>query len=162
MSLKAPVKYWTDKRRGHRWRAFGYTIMFALAIALVVLALWFEFTKWILPTFLPTGVADGSSGIAPYVPIGIMLASFSFLIWPLTIISRLLLSNVHLATDADERATMATTYLALLRHETESLQPTDRTIIINALFRPTATGVVKDDAAPPSIQALIQKMLAKK
>ncbi len=43
---------------------------------------------------------------------------------------------------------MTETYLALLR-SSQAFTQEERSIILNQLFRHAATGVVKDDSAPP-------------
>jgi hypothetical protein len=51
------------------------------------------------------------------------------------ILVRLLLSNIHLLTDAGERVTMVQTYLALLKRG--KLKDDERMFILQTLFRPT-------------------------
>lgn len=67
-------------------------------------------------------------------------------LWATRIMSRIYMSEHHLAVDAGERATMATTYLALTN--TRSADEKDRAVVLAALFRPTADGIVKDDPPP--------------
>jgi hypothetical protein len=70
------------------------------------------------------------------------------------------MSEHHLAIDSEERAVMAKTYLALTKDK--AADEKDRSIILTSLFRPTADGIVKDDAAPElSPGALISKVLSK-
>lgn len=56
------------------------------------------------------------------------------------------MSEHHLAIDAEERATMVLTYLALM--ERGAAEDKDRALILAPLFRLTSNGIVKDDAAP--------------
>ncbi len=49
------------------------------------------------------------------------------------------------------------TYLALLRKG--NLQPSEQSLILTALFRPTSTGIIKDDAAPPFIAEWLKKSI---
>ncbi|HBZ36947.1 MAG TPA: hypothetical protein DEO59_00225 [Balneola sp.] len=58
-----------------------------------------------------------------------------------------MLSNIHLRTDADERRVMILTYLSLLRRE-NAITEEDRKVILQTLFRPSATGIIKDDNLP--------------
>ena len=77
----------------------------------------------------------------------IFLGTFLF-IWAMRILVKLLLSNSHLSADADERIAMIQTYLALL--EEGKLDETDgRRALLAAIFRPTTTGVIKDEGMPP-------------
>lgn len=43
---------------------------------------------------------------------------------------------------------MIETYLAMLSRDDQAVEEGDRTIILQALFRPTATGFVKEDPGP--------------
>ena len=63
--------------------------------------------------------------------------------WVGRLLTRLYLSEHHLRHDAEERAVMTTTYLALT-HE-RAAEETDRQIVLAALFRSTPDGIVKDD-----------------
>ena len=71
-------------------------------------------------------------------------------VWLARLIVRIFLSHLHLGTDAKERVTMIQTYLALLREE-HGLKDDERQLILQTLFRPSATGIVKDDGIPPSL-----------
>ena len=56
----------------------------------------------------------------------------------------------HLATDADQRANMIETYLAL--KEGDALpQESQISHLFDAIFRPVSTGIVKDDGVPISL-----------
>jgi hypothetical protein len=73
---------------------------------------------------------------------------------------RLFLSEHHLAINAEERATMALTYLALTADE--KADEKERALVLASLFRPTADGIVKDDAAPDLAPgAILSKILAR-
>jgi hypothetical protein len=87
-----------------------------------------------------------------------VLLTFAF--WFERIFVRLLLSQVHLYTDASERVVMAKTYIALLR-EGQGMKDEDRRLILQALFRPAVTGIVKDDAIPPTVLEWITRLGSK-
>ena len=76
----------------------------------------------------------------------VIIATFG--IWAVRVFVQLMYSNAHLAADAKERYTMLLTYLAMIR---ESVLPTaeeHKLLILQTLFRPGSTGVIKDDGAP--------------
>lgn len=73
--------------------------------------------------------------------------------------SKIFISHLHLQTDAHERITMIQTYLAMLRND-EAVKEEDRNLILQALFRPSPTGYIKDDS-PFVIQDLISKLTGK-
>lgn len=144
MALKAPVEYWKKKATSHGVRSAGLRSVLlkyafiggtALVSALVALA---GGSIWAISAGVPAGV------LVVLATIGVVLTTIAF--WAGRILTRLYLSEVHLGIDASERATMVETYLALTSVAQASTE--DRAIILASLFRPTADGIVKDDAAP--------------
>ena len=81
--------------------------------------------------------------------VGVFSVAAFFGIWLERILVRLFVSNIHLATDAEERVTMLQTYLSIIREGSE-FAPEDKKLILERLFHPAADGLVKDDGAPPS------------
>ena len=72
------------------------------------------------------------------------LATFAGVIfWVGRLLTKLYLSEHHLRIDAEERAIMTTTYLALTN--SKAAEDSDRQIILAALFRSTPDGIVRDD-----------------
>ncbi len=70
--------------------------------------------------------------------------------WGIRLIVRMFLSHLHLATDAAERVVMTQTYLSLLDGK-HLPNDEDRKLILQALFRPTSDGIVKDEGVPFSL-----------
>lgn len=158
MALKAPVEYWEKKAERHRkaewWARLWVLIYFPVALLLIGSAFWFT-GQYLLETpqaALPPGLyIIAAAGLA---------SSAGLLFWAGRLLTKLYLSQHHLRQDADERATMTTTYLALTAEEAAS--DGDRTIILNALFRNTPDGIVKEDGGlDPSIAAALGKFLAR-
>lgn len=158
MALKAPVEYWEKKAERHRkaewWARLWVLIYFPVALGSIGSAFWFT-GQYLLQTpqaSLPPGLyIIASAGLA---------SSAGLLFWAGRLLTKLYLSQHHLRQDADERATMTTTYLALTAEQAAS--DGDRTIILNALFRNTPDGIVKEDGGlDPSIAAALGKFLAK-
>ncbi len=67
----------------------------------------------------------------------------ALIFWIGRLFTKLYLSQHHLLQDAEERAVMTTTYLALTHENAASDE--DKKIILGALFRPTADGLIKED-----------------
>lgn len=144
MRLKGPVEYWSKKATQHQSKAKTYRNILvgfgAIGGSILILALFCIASHAI-------SIATSDKPPAIYlilVTIGVVLSTIIF--WAARILTRLFLSEHHLAVDAEERAVMAQTYLAL----TAEGQATEaeRGIVLSSLFRPTADGIVKDDAAP--------------
>jgi len=143
MGLRGPVKYWTDKSAAHkksegtlRALVIGF---FVVAMAAIVWSFWS--VGW---TLVNLAIQPGSPTIPPgvYVVASAGLGSAAaVLFWGGRILTKLYLSQHHLREDAQERATMAETYLALI--ENQAADTEDRQVILNALFRATPDGIVK-------------------
>ena len=155
MALQAPVEYWKRKASEHKTGAKTmrkFLLGYAVIGTIVLLAgLYYLFTRSI------EVVTDGAPVSVLFIlaTMGIVVTTIAF--WVGRILARLYLSEEHLKTDAGERATMVETYLALTKANQASKE--DRGIILASLFRPTADGLVKDDAAPDlSPAGLISKL----
>jgi len=83
----------------------------------------------------------------PYWLAAIVILTMAVAIWLVRVLAKIMLSNIHLRTDADERRVMILTYLSLLRRE-NAITEEDRKVILQTLFRPSATGIIKDDNLP--------------
>lgn len=155
MRLKGPVEYWTQKATTHRAAALsfrrwlvGFSVFAGIGLLLAL--------YWIGDHAVEVASADKPPAVyLVLVTLGVVLTTMVF--WAARILTRLFLSEHHLAIDAEERAVMTQTYLALTAEG--QAQENERSIVLSALFRPTADGIVKDDAAPDiSPAALLSKL----
>ncbi|RYG94899.1 MAG: hypothetical protein EON58_15310 [Alphaproteobacteria bacterium] len=158
MRLKAPATYWTDKAGEHRaLESKAVTrVIFFFTLSLPVMGLMFF------------GAADyllryGGSNPPPglYIISGAGLATTAgLLFWVGRLLTKLYLSQHHLRQDAEERAVMTTTYLALTADQAAG--DADRQIILSALFRATSDGIIKEDGGlDASIPSLISRLAAR-
>jgi hypothetical protein len=139
LALQASVSYWTNKAARHTWFAWAYGAASVLVFAAGGLAL-FETMKLV--------IGEAKVSEVQVWKLGVLVILATVVVWAIRVVVRLLMSNIHLHDDAEERRTMLLTYLALLREG--SLPEGDvRQLILQALFRPAATGIIRDDAAPP-------------
>lgn len=154
MRLKAPAAYWSEKAGTHRsaeQAARGHLITF-FVLAIFGLAAAFGVTGWAI-------LRPGATTATPvYVVVSAGLATFTGVVfWIGRLLTRLYLSEHHLRKDAEEREIMTTTYLALTKDAAAA--DADRHIILNALFRNSADGIVKDDGGfDPSLAAAIARI----
>lgn len=148
MALKASVSYWSAKAVKHR----NMSALFGLAFVVVIVAAGIWFYNFIHP-FLDK-VQPGT--VPPYWILTMMAILAVVLIWIARIIVRVLLSHIHLQRDSTERVTMLQTYLALLREGT-GLEKGDKELILESLFHPSPSGIIKDDALPSSIYDLLTR-----
>jgi hypothetical protein len=141
MRLRAPVDYWESKRLAHLSRVKWFGALSFLAIAGAALGSAGPVTYLLRG---PNAIGQDSSWeLAPVVIVGI------FLVWGVRLLVRLFLSNLHLSTEAEERVVMVKTYLSLVEGKQLEAKE-DRQLILQALFRSSADGIVKDEALPPT------------
>ncbi len=149
IALQSPVTFWRKKEKRHGWGAaiFGLLVVLSFSAGGVLLYL---FGQHLLDQ-VATGIGKAAKQITfadvPLLLISIFVVGVLVFVWIERILVRIFLSHVHLRSDAGERVVMAMTYLALLK-EGAGPKDDDRKLILAALFRPSSTGVVTDDAAP--------------
>lgn len=174
MAMKASVSYWTKKASSHRWKFRGFAAAALVFGGIVVVSLyWFlqqqiERTATQVTSAAPIAASATLSAattpasttpaakpaveqpalIPPWWEIGTVILIATFGIWLVRVCVQLLYSHAHLAADAEERSTMIQTYLAMLRETQLPLKEEHRLLILQSLFRPGTTGVVKDDGSP--------------
>jgi hypothetical protein len=148
MKLRAPVEYWQDKYYSHNSAA---KLWGPIAISLIILLLFFLSAK--LSEFFkepPTGTTHYWKFIA-------FMAIAALGIWVCRIFVRMFLSNLHMANDAKERSVMIETYLSLIE-DGKIDEEKDRQLILQAIFRPGTTGIVKDDGVPHPVLSLLSRL----
>jgi hypothetical protein len=69
----------------------------------------------------------------------------SIIIWLSRILLKIIFSNLHLKEEAHEKETQILTYLALIK-EDAGLEENDRKLILEAIFRPSTNGLIKDES----------------
>lgn len=148
LGLSAPVSYWKRKADTHRLLGVGAFILVLLAGGGFG---WF-FLRQVAAVLRP-GVDAGTAEVV------VLLTLATLGVWAVRIFVRLFFSQVHLNTDARERAVMIETFLALLT--SEDAEKDERLLVLQTIFRPTSTGIVKDDAAPPSVASEISRILSR-
>lgn len=145
MELAGPVDYWTKKATAHQTseKAMLSRVLWYFGVATVIIVVAFAGVGWLLLDLSKTSKVDNTV----LVVAGAGLAAFTtMLLWGGRLITRLYLSQNHLRHDAEERAVMTKTFLALT--SVRQAEEKDRQIILTALFRQTSDGIVKDDGAP--------------
>jgi len=135
MALKAPVKYWENRRTRSLFIAAVSMFLFIVTAFLAV-----PYAKRTL-----TGI--GSSGAVDWSRVGLAVFAFTMIFWWARILVRVFLSNLHIGTDAAERAVLIKTYLAMLREE-NALSKESRDSMLASVFRPSSNGLIRDDALP--------------
>ncbi|HBD9376072.1 TPA: hypothetical protein KLD42_002994 [Legionella pneumophila] len=149
LALQSSVNYWTGKKDSHKrtmkWVGAGTLILACLTGGGFI---------WAAYELLQETIAQ-----VPLWKLGVMLAISSFGVWLTRLSAKIFISNLHLWTDSSERVTMIQTYLALLR-EGSGPKDDERQLILQTLFRPSATGFVHEDG-PTGFHEIIAKKLMK-
>lgn len=164
LKLEAPATYWDKKRLRHLFVAGGAAIAFIVVVSFGVF--WLINSAPLVIRDLIGGVADGQTGksleaLPPLVALALITLPALGCAWVLRLVARVLLSNLDLASDAEARSTMITTYLALIKDSEAQMRSEDRTIILSALFRPIDPNS-NSDAPPPNLIDIIKNSQSSK
>lgn len=146
LSLMAPVQYWADKEKRHKDSSYIWgwvAIIIGGIIAGVASVSIYKILIKLGPNETPQSWQLGVLGVGAF-----------FAAWLIRVLVRLFLSHLHLATDAAERKIMIETFLAMSRQGSEFTSE-DKKLITQHIFRSVSDGLVKDDAAPPTLFGMI-------
>lgn len=148
LALRAPADYWETKRIKHTKYSWITGVISFSGIGASGYGLY-----WLIGDLLKntTQAATPDSWRVAFLALAGLFA-----IWAVRLIVRMFLSNLHLASDADERVVMVKTYLSLIEGDQLSSNE-DRQLILKALFRPTTDGLVKDEGIPPSFLEFLSR-----
>jgi hypothetical protein len=146
LALRAPVTYWSSKRKEHKRLAKRLAWWSGICL-LLALGAFAGLVDWMIPS-------GGEVALGHVAALALMSAP---LLWGVRVLIRNLLSNIHLATDAAEREVLIQTYLALTRKGWAKQEELE--LVLQAIFRPTSTGIVKDDAAPAGLTDFLRDRL---
>lgn len=160
LQYKAPVALWSSEAASHSKRAKligGGMIITLAATVLAATALLFFYGSAIASMFyrekcflLNKGCIEVFSAKGP-LAVGTILLSFSLAIWAVRFLSKLYISERHLAINAAERKAFTEAYLGLVQDRSVSRE--QEAIVLGALFRPSSDGVIRDDGGALDISA---------
>lgn len=155
MQLKGPLVYWRGKRREHTiakkrmgWAAGTAGVLGAALIGASA------------HLFLPESTSPDS---IPWRSIGLFLLISTLVLWLVRLLVKLLLSHVHLCADAREREVMISTFMALMRRQEsrEGVEQMDLALVLAPIFKPSTTGVIKDDGGPTTLADFVSRLAGK-
>jgi len=155
MQLHGPLTYWRGKRKEHRDQIKSLRrwaiITGVLGCAALFVAAWL-----VLPENHPAATI-------PWRQIGFFVLTSTFVLWLVKLLVKLLLSHIHLYADAKEREVMISTFMALIRRpeSAQNLKREDIAIVLAPIFKPSTTGVIKDDGGPTSLGDFIGRLSGK-
>ncbi len=148
VAAEGPATYWQEQQRAFRGRAGWLGLMFVSFIGAAA---------YFLAESTPLIFEDKVS----YRTLFVVAAAFTLFLLPLRVILKALMTSLHLEADAAHRTVVAKSYLALTRGETDKRDDRARRAALIALFRPTRTGLVRDDSGPAGVLDAIAKVVSK-
>lgn len=156
LALEAPVVHWKEQHRTRKVAARWFTVAFIVVLVFGVLAISLMVDRFVLPRLTGSSASEDRLWV-----ITLLLLAAGAFTWPLRMLSKMIMSNVHLSADAEERAVLAKVYLSLLAEEKYDLKPDERKIVLATLFRSGATGIVADDGSSNTAIDLAAKLFNK-
>lgn len=171
LKYRAPIAHWKIVAEEHEKRAnvlLGIFVFGVLALALGSVWISLLYGDTIAEAFHPSGCSSSTDGCeTSFSPKGPMLIS-SFLlatslsVWLLRLVSKMHISERHLARAAVEKRSFTEAFLALTKEQ--SVGEEQAAIVMNAIFRPSQDGFVKDDdgGVDLSSSALLARILSGK
>lgn len=150
LSLQASVRYWGLQKKHHDNRTIAFGITLAVSAILVIIGLLVFSSQFLDVNFKEIHISRLVSAA--------VLTTFG--IWVIKILSNIFMSHMHLATDAQERRTMIHTYLALTR-KGHGPKEEDRQLILQTLFRPSTSGMVKEDSGPANLVDMVNRLASR-
>jgi hypothetical protein len=158
MQLQASVSYWRKQASDQLTKSHIYLKVlggFAAVATVVAFTIAYNF----LPVLASKTIAEQPSLYAIALTITVLITTIVF--WAGRVLTRLYLSAHHLSNDASERVVMIETFLALTKES--KLEDKDKALVLQAVFRSSADGIVKDEGAPDaSLAALFARLLDRK
>lgn len=142
--LLQATRLWARKAILH-----GLGFWFGLAVMTGVICTCLYLAYWHAPAFLAS-LPKKPDGEVTYVTVALLTICAIAAGWLLRFIGRFVAANMVLQTDADQRRVMLQTYLALVGDKDAKMEQADRTLILNAVFRPLP-GHQSEDVAPPTL-----------
>lgn len=155
MELKGPLLYWRGKRREHL-KAMKKLRVWAIISGVIGFGILLGAAWLVLPENHPADTV-------PWRQIGFFVLTSTFVLWLVKLLVKLLLSHIHLHADAKEREVMISTFMALIRRpeSAQNLKREDIAIVLAPIFKPSTTGVIKDDGGPTSLGDFIGRLSGK-
>lgn len=154
IELKLATTYWEKQAEKYDKKyKFYFKTNIGIGVALIIITfLLINFTG-----LFTTNIIDSSDKkITETMPQVMHSASFfnyiifimftTIMVWMMKILVKIMLSNYHLAVDANERVIMLNTYLVLLE-DGKGFEENDRKVILDNIFRQTNHGIITDETS---------------
>jgi len=154
--LYATKEYWRKKKDRHKRVSLVLSSIFAIIVVVLILSTFHNLNNINRVYLQDINTTKSMKDIKSYVKsspskylfIDMIESLFilSLMIWMARIILKIIFSNLHLKEEAYEKETMIATYLALIK-EGGGLRESDRSLILESIFRPSTNGLIKDESS---------------
>lgn len=149
IKVDASISFWKSKAERHAQQSRIFGFLFTVGLMVVPLGLFFgTFSQYL-------NKIENIHADHQFLAIALLSVPVLALAWFLRLMAKLLLQNVRLAQDADQRQAMISTYLALLADEKKPITEKERVLALAALFRPLDG--TQDEIAPPTVLDLLRE-----
>ncbi|UKA11695.1 DUF6161 domain-containing protein [Photobacterium damselae] len=147
LRLEAPAQYWEKSSQKYQKSARLWGGVLFLLICIGLIGFFYLYSRFLIGQNLALRL-DTVKGVVLFFT-GITIYGFQ-----IRVISKLLISSLHLQRDSEERAKLTYFYLSLIKDG--AIDEDSRNIIIQSLFSRTDTGLLSGDSSPtmPYIDAL--------
>ena len=154
IELKQATTYWETQAKEYDKKYliyFGINIFIAICLIVTTFylinhtGLFITNTTDLIGKELPDAITKiaHSASFFNYI---IFIMFTTIMVWMMKILVKIMLSNYHLAVDANERVIMINTYLVLLE-DGKGFEESDRKVILDNIFRQTNHGIIKDETS---------------
>lgn len=153
IELKQATTYWEEQAEKYDKKYKFYFWANIIIAVILIISAFFLINKSGL--FMNNITVDNSNAIenlknlvqsVPFFNYVIFILYTTLVIWIMKILVKIMLSNYHLAVDANERVIMINTYLVLLE-DGKGFEESDRKVILDNIFRQTNHGIIKDETS---------------
>ncbi|MFW2515848.1 DUF6161 domain-containing protein [Aliarcobacter butzleri] len=153
IELKQATTYWEKQAINYNGKYKFYFWANIIVAVILIISAFLLINKSGL--FIQNITVDNSNAIeslknlvqsVPFFNYVIFILYTTLVIWIMKILVKIMLSNYHLAVDANERIIMINTYLVLLE-DGKGFQETDRKVILDNIFRQTNHGIITDETS---------------
>lgn len=154
IELKQATTYWEKQGKKYNIRYFIYSAI-SVIIAIFLISITFylinctELFKSNLTNTTEQKITETISQVAhstSFFNYIIFIMFTTIMVWMMKILVKIMLSNYHLAVDANERVIMINTYLVLLE-DGKGFKEGDRKVILDNIFRQTNHGIITDETS---------------
>ncbi len=151
--IEGPAEHWSRTAVRGRKLAIASFATFALMLALPTALIYFKWTAISAYIDHIVDTTKGSLSLAGIVVFTIPIFGYG---WLLKHVSRVFTQSLAISADAEHRQVLAVTFLGLAQNSSVGMTEQDRALILNALFRPIASGP-QDEGPPSGLLELIKK-----